>query len=173
LYYPNVNINLLCDFIETFKIDQPNIKNATLSEYIRTQSKSKKIIEWSICIVSNTDENVFIDYKGNTPLKERKPNEKVATFDLEYNSEVITMSCSVRNQQIGRTGEYYLISKNQIDQASDRDVDLSVKNNFYAEIKIQRSIEKKGLLLIYALDERGTPNVNNGIPIIGYSLHFP
>jgi hypothetical protein len=27
--------------------------------------------------------------------------------------------------------------------------------------------------LIYALDERGTPNVNNGIPIIGYSLHFP
>ena len=29
------------------------------------------------------------------------------------------------------------------------------------------------MLLIYALDERGTPNVNNGIPIIGYSLHFP
>jgi hypothetical protein len=27
--------------------------------------------------------------------------------------------------------------------------------------------------LIYALDERGTPNVNNGIPIVGYSLHFP
>ena len=39
--------------------------------------------------------------------------------------------------------------------------------------KIQREKEKKGLLLIYALDERGTPNVNNGIPIIGYSLHFP
>jgi hypothetical protein len=45
------------------------------------------------------------------------------------------MSCSVRNQQIGRTGEYYLISKNQIDQASDRDVDLSIKNKTYAEIK--------------------------------------
>ena len=27
--------------------------------------------------------------------------------------------------------------------------------------------------LIYALDERGTTNVENGIPIIGYSLHFP
>jgi len=40
-------------------------------------------------------------------------------------------------------------------------------------IKIEREKEKKGLLLIYALDERGTPNVNNGIPIIGYSLHFP
>ena len=43
----------------------------------------------------------------------------------------------------------------------------------YADIKAQRQAEKKGLLLIYALDERGTPNVNNGIPIIGYSIHFP
>ena len=41
------------------------------------------------------------------------------------------------------------------------------------EIKEQRAKEQKGLLLIYALDERGTPNVNNGMPIIGYSLHFP
>jgi len=47
--------------------------------------------------------------------------------------------------------------------------DLSNNN----EIKAQKTTEKKGLLLIYALDERGTPNVNNGIPIIGYSLHFP
>lgn len=173
LFYPKVNINLLCDFIGSFKIDQPSIKNATLSEYIKTQSKSNKIVEWSICIVSNTDENIFIDYKGNTSSKERKPNEKVATYDLHYNNETIEMKCTVRNQQIGRNGEYYLISKNQIDQASDRDVDLSVKNSSYAEAKAQRSIEKKGLLLIYALDERGTPNVNNGLPIIGYSLHFP
>jgi hypothetical protein len=43
----------------------------------------------------------------------------------------------------------------------------------YAEIKEQRKAEKKGLLLIYALDERGTPNIANDIPIIGYSLHFP
>jgi len=73
-----------------------------------------------------------------------------------------------------RDGEYYLISKNQIDDIVDRQVDLLVsemkKND---QIKIQREKEKKGLLLIYALDERGTPNINNGIPIIGYSLHFP
>jgi hypothetical protein len=43
----------------------------------------------------------------------------------------------------------------------------------YAEIKEQRKAKKKGLLLIYALDERGTPNVKNDIPIVGYSLHFP
>ncbi|KDN55313.1 putative endonuclease [Flavobacterium seoulense] len=29
------------------------------------------------------------------------------------------------------------------------------------------------MLLIYALDERGTTKVENRIPIIGYSLYFP
>ena len=31
----------------------------------------------------------------------------------------------------------------------------------------------QGLLLIYALDERGTKNLKNNIPVIGYSIHFP
>lgn len=173
LLYPNANIDALCSFIDSFMIEQPSISNATLSEYIKAQSNGNKIKEWSICIVANTDENVFIDYKGKTPRNERKANENVATFELQHNNEVITMGCSVRNQQMGRGGEYYLISKNQIDQTGDRSVDLGVTKDTYAEIKEQRKAEGKGLLLIYALDERGTPNVNNGIPIIGYSLHFP
>lgn len=177
LFYPNTNIDALCSFIDSFKIEQPSINNATLSDYIKTQAKGNKIKEWSICIVSNSDERVFIDYKGKTPSNERQANEDVAKYDLQHNNEVITLSCSVRNQQIGRGGEFYLISKNQIDQTGDRYVDLSKDKDYskmsYAEIKEQRKAEKKGLLLIYALDERGTPNVNNDIPIVGYSLHFP
>ena len=177
LFYPNTNIDALCSFIDSFKIEQPSINNATLSDYIKTQAKGNKIKEWSICIVSNSDERVFIDYKGNTPRNERQANEDVAKYDLQHNNEVITLSCSVRNQQIGRGGEFYLISKNQIDQTGDRYVDLSKDKDYskmsYVEIKEQRKAEKKGLLLIYALDERGTPNVKNDIPIVGYSLHFP
>lgn len=173
LLYPNSNIDVICNFIDAFKIEQPSINNSTLSDYIKTQARNNTISEWGICIISNTNEDVFIDYEGKTPPKERIPNEKVATYNLEHNGEVITMSCSVRNQQIGRGGEYYLISKNQIDQTGDRQVDLSIQNKDYNEIKKQRAIEKKGLLLIYALDERGTQNVKNDIPIIGYSLHFP
>ena len=177
LFYPNTNVDALCSFIDLFKIEQPSINNATLSDYIKTQAKANKINEWSICIVSNSDERVFIDYKGNTPKNERQANEDVAKYDLQYNREVITLSCSVRNQQIGRGGEFYLISKNQIDQTGDRYVDLLKDKDYskmpYAEIKEQRKAEKKGLLLIYALDERGTPNVKNDIPIVGYSLHFP
>jgi len=177
LFYPNTNIDALCSFIDSFKIEQPSINNATLSDYIKTQAKGNKIKEWSTCIVSNSDERVFIDYKGKTPRNERQANEDVSKYDLQHNNEVITLSCSVRNQQIGRGGEFYLISKNQIDQTGDRYVDLSKDKDYskmsYAEIKEQRKAEKKGLLLIYSLDERGTPNVKNDIPIVGYSLHFP
>ena len=177
LFYPSTNNDALCSFIDAFKIEQPSINNATLTEYIRTQAKVNKIKEWSICIVGNSDEKVFIDYKGNTPRNERTAKENVATFDLKKDNEVITMGCSVRNQQIGRGGEFYLISKNQIDQTGDRYIDLAKDKDYskmaYADIKLQRKAESKGLLLIYALDERGTPNVNNSIPILGYSLHFP
>ena len=107
LLYPNTNIEAICNFIDTFKIDQPSISNATLSDYIKTQAKARKtILEWSICIISNTNEDVFIDYKGRTPVNERTPNEKISTYNLEHNGEVITMGCSVRNQQISRGGEF-------------------------------------------------------------------
>lgn len=175
LYYPKIEIESVCDFIDAFKIEQPSIKNATLSDYIKAQSKDNTIKEWNICIVSNTDEKVFIDYSGNTPLNERQEKEDVFTYDLHFNNESLTLGCSVRNQpKITRGSDFYLIAKNQIDDLKDRQVDLTV-NGFTTnkEIKEQRAAEKKGLLLIYALDERGTPNVNNGIPIIGYSLHFP
>ncbi len=173
LFYPNINTNPLCDFLDSFIIDQPNINNATLSDYIKIQERSNKIKEWSICIVSNTDEDIFIDYKGKTPISEREPNEKANSYYLAYNNETIPMWCSVRNQQLERNSDFYQISKNQIDQTADRDIDIDVKRKKYSETKEQRAIEKKGLLLIYALDERGAPNVNYGIPIIGYSLHFP
>jgi hypothetical protein len=177
LFYPNVNVEALSLFIDSFNIEQPSISNATLSEYIRTQAKGNKIKEWSICIVSNSDERVFIDYKGKTPRKERQANENVYNYDLQYNNKVITLGCTVRNQQNGRGGEFFLISRNQIDQSGDRYIDLSKDKDYsemsYSEIKQQRNSESKGLLLIYALDERGTPNVKNDIPIVGYSLHFP
>lgn len=175
LIYPNTNIDAICSFIDSYKIDQPSINNATLSQYIKDQEKGNKIKEWSICIVSNTDDKVFINRFENNPDDSRSPKDAVMTYDLTHNGETITLGCSVRNQpKHTRGSEYYLIAKNQIDDLKDRQVDLSVKTHTTnKDIKEQRASEKKGLLLIYALDERGTQNVNNAIPIVGYSLHFP
>jgi hypothetical protein len=175
LLYRNVNIEALCSFIDSYKINQPNIKNSTLSEYIRNQSNGNNIKEWSICIVGNTDNKVFIDYQGNTLSSEREPNRILAKYDLVYEGETISMGCSVRNQIFrDRGSEYYKISKNQIDQTGDRQVDLDIQSMEYAKIKENRAKEQKGLLLIYALDERGTFFEDKfELPIIGYSLHFP
>lgn len=174
LLYQNVEIKAICEFIDSYQIEQPSINNATLSEYIRTQAKNNSIVGWSICIVGNTDERVFIDHKGGTSQKDREPNEEIKTYDLEYNGEIISMGCSVRNQQTQRGSNSYLISKNQIDQTADRQVDLTVQNKDYKEIKKQRAAERKGLVLIYALDERGTFFEEKfGLPIVGYSIHFP
>lgn len=174
LLYKNVNIEALCEFVDNYQIEQPSISNSTLSAYIKAQAKNNTISEWSICIVGNSDEEVFIDYVGNTLPKERKPKDALKTYELAYKGETIAMGCSVRNQQTQRGGNSYLISKNQIDQTADRQVDLSVQNIDYKEIKKQRAFEKKGLLLIYALDERGTFfQEKYGLPIIGYSIHFP
>lgn len=161
----------IATFLDNFKIDLLRIKNARLGEYVLTQNEIK---EWSVAIVSNTDSDVFIDFKGGSKKGERGKNAKLNTYEIKIGNQKMELGCSVRNQQLLRDGEYYLISKNQIDDTVDRQVDLMVsdlkKND---AIKIEREKEKKGLLLIYALDERGTPNVNNGTPIIGYSLHFP
>ena len=174
LLYQNIDIQPLCDFLNSYAIEQPSIKNATISDYIYEQAKNGKIKEWSICIISNTDDKVFIDYKGKTPQHQRQPNENISKFTFESGGNIVEMRCSVRNQQLGRSSEFYLISKNQIDQTGDRQVDLAVKKDSYNEIKKQRALENKGLLLIYALDERGTFFAEKyNIPIVGYSLHFP
>lgn len=161
----------IATFLDNFKIDLLRIKNARLGDYVLNQTEIK---EWSVAIVSNTDSKVFIDFNGGSKKGEREKKSKLKTYEINIGNHNIELGCSVRNQQLLREGEYYLISKNQIDDTVDRQVDLNVsdlKKN--EDIKIHREQEKKGLLLIYALDERGTPNVNNGTPIIGYSLHFP
>lgn len=161
----------IASFLDNYKIDLPKIKNAKLGEYILKQSEIK---EWSVAIVSNTEKDVFIDWNGGSKKGQRAKNAKLKSYKISIGNQEIELGCSVRNQQLSRNGEFYHISKNQIDDTVDRQIDLlktGIKLN--SEIKLERSKEKKGLLLIYALDERGTPNVKNDIPIIGYSLHFP
>ena len=172
LIYRNINLELLCEFLDKFKTETPSVKNANLSEYIKNQTEIK---EWNVVLVSNTDEKVFIDWKGNTPKGERRKNEKLFTYPLVWNDEKITLGCSVRNQlKSTRHNSHYFISKNQIDDTTDRQVDLTIQNlKSNQEIKNQRKQEKKGLLLVYALDNRGTTNADYGKPIIGFSIHFP
>jgi hypothetical protein len=169
LLYRDVQIDVLTDFIENYKINIPSINNQVISKYIKDQQLENNIIEWNICIVSNTSEKALLYDEGVIKKPENRTEYDVQKYKLSADGKEVELVCTVRNQT--EYSELYKITKNQIDDVVDRQVDLS--ENGTGSIKERRAHEKKGLLLIYALDERGTPNVNNGIPIIGYSLHFP
>lgn len=169
LLYRNVQIDVLTDFIENYKINIPSINNQVISDYIKNQNTSNNIREWNICIVSNTGEKALLYDEGVIKKPENRTEYDTQKYTLSANGKEIELVCSVRNQT--EYSELYKITKNQIDDVVDRQVDLL--ENGTGSIKERRANESKGLLLIYALDERGTTNVENGIPIIGYSLHFP
>ncbi len=170
LLYKDVDTEILSDFIENYQIKIPSINNKIISDYIKLQKEKNSIKEWNICIVSNTTEEVLLYDKGvDRSKKENRKPFPALKYNLSVDGNSIELSCSVRNQT--EQCDLYKITKNQIDDAVDRQVDLD--ENGSGSIKERRANESKGLLLIYALDERGTTNVENGIPIIGYSLHFP
>ncbi|SNR58812.1 Z1 domain-containing protein [Lutibacter flavus] len=170
LMFNNVNEEHLTSFIYNYKINIPAINNSVIADYITSQKSISSIKEWTIVIVSNTDKNVKVFKNGDG--KGDKMNVEPTRYNLIVDGHSIEMVCSVRNQT--EPNEKYKITKNQIDDIKDRQVDLKVKGFTSNKlIKEQRAKEKKGLLLIYALDERGTSNLENNIPIVGYSIHFP
>ena len=172
LIFNNVNIEPLNEFINGFCVDTPHINKQVITNYIELQKSEKSIKEWTICIVSNTDREVGF-YINEDDRKNRKKTKGLSTqYILKSEEKTYELTCSIRNQT--EPSEQYKITKNQIDDLVDRQVDLKKQDlENYRSIKQQRKIEKKGLLLIYALDERGTCDLNNDIPIVGYSIYFP
>ncbi|MGY8921899.1 MAG: Z1 domain-containing protein, partial [Flavobacteriales bacterium] len=170
LSFNNVDIDYLTHFIRDFKINIPAINSQVITEYINAQKSINSIKEWNICLVSNTDKKVWI--YDDPEQKTNKNQVDARNYEVEVNGKSTQMTCSVRNQT--EKNQLYKITKNQIDDLIDRQIDLENKGHkTNKDIKARRAIEKKGLLLIYALDERGTKNLKNKIPIIGYSIHFP
>lgn len=170
LLYRDVNTDVLCSFLDFYKSNQPSIKYSALTAYIKKQEQENNINEWNIAVVNNNDPEVSVlaDESG------RKESKDPIKYILEHNGEKVELQCSVRNQPTDRLRETeYTIPKNQIDDRKDRQADLGTSFTKNADIKAERSLKKKGLLLIYALDPRGTLGLGETTPVIGYSLHFP
>jgi len=171
IIYRDVGERLICDFVDTYMTNTPSVRNANISEYIAKQRGEIK--GWNVAFVSNPSLKVFIDVNGKSQKGERSHNKEALRYKLDWKEGELILGCSVRNQRARREENDYWISKNQIDDISDRQIDLLIKQPDNKEIKIQRANEGKGLLLLYALDPRVTPNTREEIPIIGYSIYFP
>ena len=172
LIFNDVNTEPLTEFINGFNVDTPHINKQVITDYIELQKAKKNVKEWTICIVSNTDKEVGF-YINEEDRKNRKKTKDLSSqYSLISEGKAYDMTCSIRNQT--EPSEKYKITKNQIDDLVDRQVDLEKQDlESYSSIKQQRKTERKGLLLIYGLDERGTSNLTNNIPIVGYSIYFP
>lgn len=172
LIFNDVNTEPLTEFINGFSVDTPHINKQVITDYIELQNAKRSIKEWTVCVVSNTDKEVGF-YKNEDDRKNRIKNKGVSTnYTLSSQEKTHYLTCSIRNQT--EPSEQYKITKNQIDDLGDRQVDLEKQElESYSTIKQQRKIERKGLLLIYGLDERGTNDLTNNIPIVGYSIYFP
>lgn len=171
LLFKDQNSNIISDFIEAFKVDQPNINNRILSDYIHKQNEKRNIKSWSICIVLNTDRIVKIASADSN--SDQKTTLEPQTVELNFINKNIRGYCKVRNQpKEGVNNSFYFISKNQIDDIKDRQIDLGLKLKTNLDIKIERSKRRQGLLLIYPLDSRAA-GLDSENPIVGYSLHFP
>ncbi|MES2275441.1 MAG: Z1 domain-containing protein [Bacteroidota bacterium] len=173
LLYRDVDILDLNNFLSSYEIDQPSIKNATLSDYISVQAESKGIKGWNVVFRSNTDDRGFINFSGKVKEK-RTTNADIQKFSFFEETGMPQIGAVIRNQLFGRYSKFYCISKNQIDDLGDRKVDLNVPNlDDNVAIKKERAKEGYGLIIIYLLDPRCTPDMNDSIPFVGYSIHFP
>ncbi|MFL0353162.1 Z1 domain-containing protein [Xanthomarina sp. GH4-25] len=172
LLFKNVDIGPITEFINGISINSPHINKQVITDYIELQKVNNNIKEWTICIVSNTDKEVGF-YANKEDMKNKiKTKGTPRQYSLISDGKDFNITCSIRNQT--EPSEQYKITKNQIDDLVDRKIDL--KNQDLESnklIKSERKKEGKGLLLIYSLDERGTNNLDNNTPIIGYSIHFP
>lgn len=159
LKYNDIEIDPLCEFLQDYRSVTPKIENSDFADYIKKQSN---IYRWNLVLVCNTD---------NKPkLKDKSQNIYYHKLIIDNTEYVLGQSVRNEKQQL----ENYHISKNQIDDLKDRQIDLGTNYKTNGQIKTERSNSKQGLILIYALDERGANiQTDKHIPIIAYSLHFP
>ena len=96
-------------------------------------------------------------------MKDKSQNIYYHKLIIDNTEYVLGQSVRNEKQQL----ENYHISKNQIDDLKDRQIDLGTNYKTNGQIKTERSNSKQGLILIYALDERGANiKTDKHIPII-------
>ena len=170
--FRNVDINYITKFLDIYKTEQKSINNSTLSEYIKLQYENHNILEWNVGFMSNSRKKNTIKYPGDVT---EEVDASYITMTIDGKDYMIYQN--VRNNPDRRKEMYYCMVKNQLDSTKDRFIDINKKFNpktdSIKDNKELRSKLKKGLILLYTLDERAVDDADFGVPFVGYSIHFP
>ena len=170
--FKNVDINHIIKFLDIYKTEQKSINNSTLGEYIKLQYENHNILEWNVGFMSNSRKKNTIKYPGDVT---EEVDASYITMTIDGKDYVIYQN--VRNNPDRRKEMYYCMVKNQLDSTKDRFIDINKnfnpKTDSIKDNKEFRSKLKRGLILLYTLDERAVDDAEFGVPFVGYSIHFP
>ncbi|MDY0103029.1 MAG: Z1 domain-containing protein [Lentimicrobium sp.] len=155
LTWNNVQSDKIIDFLTQYTSDLPRVRPDLLNSYIRKQNKKGVLDKWTIAVILNS--------------------ETKNTFSFNCNGKVIIGGLPSRSDTKKGLGSYFQISKNNILDPKDRQLDLSISDEKpnSAKAKEERAKDGKSLLVIYPLywgENNGLP-VN--IPLVGWGLIFP
>lgn len=154
LFWGNINPEMIISFIESYRSDLPKIKPEIIKTYIRKQVEKDSSICWSVKLVLNS--------------------ETKNKFNFKCRDKIISAGLPERSNTDNSFSKYFILSKNNILDKSDRRDDLTDLPDLTEKtINIRRSEEKKALLVIYPLNWIKDEALESDIPLVGWGLIFP
>ena len=185
--WSGVSGDVISNFISEYLTNQPNIRPQVISSYIRKQLTNGDTTEWTIGLFCNTSKTVMIRHgkiENGKRIADKDPNNQQSLPTKLWNVEIpelgtVPIGLTIRNDLQSPSSKSYDLSKNAIMSPGDFYIDLTVKakdgkaHPSKADIRKERAASKKGLLMIYLLDPRGTYGIPEDLPIVGFGISFP
>jgi hypothetical protein len=154
LFWGNINPEMIISFIESYRSDLPKIKPEIIKTYIRKQVEKDSSICWSVKLVLNS--------------------ETKNKFNFKCRDKIISAGLPERSNTDNSFSKYFILSKNNILDKSDRRDDLTDLPDLTEKtINKRRSEEKKALLVIYPLNWIKDESLESDVPLVGWGLIFP
>lgn len=154
LFWGNINPEMIISFIESYRSDLPKVKPEIIKTYIRKQVEKDSSICWSVKLVLNS--------------------ETKNKFNFKCRDKIISAGLPERSNTDNSFSKYFILSKNNILDKSDRRDDLTDLPDLTEKtINKRRSEEKKALLVIYPLNWIKDEALESDVPLVGWGLIFP
>ena len=166
LLWKEIETTVILDFLDSYTCTSNYLRTDVIRGYIEIQQKNNKLNNWSVALILNSNAKITTKHEN---LMGKDVNRKL--FQLK--DEVIEGGLPTRTL----TGSSELSvpnSKNAILDKAARIIDLNIsKDSLEGEIKEERKITGKPLLVLMPLDSRVSDKLDENIPLIGFGLIFP
>lgn len=169
LLWRSVPSKLVKDFLSGYQTDQP-LRLDTLCGYISLQNEKRKLLNWDVALISNSNLKVKI---GNDTESSDVVRKIITIKGQEYEIGLPLRSLTqlVGHVEVGGRKNAILDKRARMIGLDFGDYNNEVIKE--EQIKEARSKMEQPLLVIYPLDPRVIENNTPSDPIIGWGIMFP